>query len=90
MTKLPIVLVLLMPILIGCSTTQHVSAPELVPITHPETPRPVALENETFSLSENGRYCMTPESVRIMLRNKAELLRWVEEAQNILNYYQSM
>ncbi|MBB4315490.1 hypothetical protein HNR56_004176 [Roseospira marina] len=50
----------------------------------------MALENETFSLSENGRYCMTPESVRIMLRNKAELLRWVEEAQNILNYYQSM
>lgn len=63
---------------------------ERTPITHPPRPNPVVLEDEIMVVKPDGTVCMAPAEVDKLLRNKTELLRWLEESSNLIDYYRSL
>jgi hypothetical protein len=59
-------------------------------IVHPPLPAPLTLEDEAFTVSETGEFCLSAEEAEKMLRNKTGVLLWMEEANNLLRYYRSL
>ena len=58
---------------------------------HPPLPRPARLQTEQFVAcpQDDTHICLTPDDAKKVVRNKAELLRWIKEANALLVFYRS-
>jgi len=94
--KTYLVILLALLLLISCTkdnSISTVSTPIAVPITKPNSPAPVTLNNITWKVLEvNGLiyYAVTISDYQILAQNLLELKRYIEEQKGIINYYDNV
>jgi len=78
--------------LTGCSSGSAVKPkPTLFvekPLIHPPKPKPVTLIDERWYPC-GERICMSPAEAKKLLRNKAEVGRYMRESDNLIDYYRA-
>ena len=73
----------------GSADRPKLTSVNQAPIVHPSKPRPVTLQDEKwYPCGPNGKsLCMNPAEAKKLLRNKAELGRYMTEMNNLVDYY---
>lgn len=59
----------------------------------PARPEPIKLEDEKFLVcpkeDPKSYVCMTPDGARVVVRNKTKIIRWMKDANAVIDYYEN-
>lgn len=75
---------------VGSNKDKSVAITNKSQVTKPKAPARPVMRDEKFYVCPDGNndyVCLTPQSAENVIKNKAEVGKWMDSAENIIDYY---